>query len=155
MDALTLRLDAKKNTLRKNSRMKQCKDCKWWKRYIFAWWYRHPPKWFFGECDLWLHDRKPICLTPEKELYERKRWLFWAWWIPKLLLLALLLAGCVHVRHGEFEYWRLGEQQIGEALLTLPDGSELLLDGQKSELPKVEITLPATSITIGKKEVQP
>jgi hypothetical protein len=67
------------------------------------------------------------------------------------IVLALVLSGCVHVKQGDFEYWRLGDQQIGEALLTLPDGSELLLDGQKSELPKVEIT--ATSITIGGKEV--
>ena len=52
--------------------------------------------------------------------------LFWA---PKILLitLALLLGGCVHVK--------------------LPDGTEFLMDGQKSKLPKVEIT--ATSITIG------
>ncbi len=69
------------------------------------------------------------------------------------ILLCLLLGGCVHVKQGEFEYWRLGEQTIGEALLTLPDGSQLLLDGQKSELPKVEIT--ATSITIGRKKVLP
>lgn len=70
-----------------------------------------------------------------------------------VLLLALMLGGCVHVKQGDFEYWRFGEQQIGEALLTLPDGSELLLDGQKSELPGVEIT--ATSITIGGKKVGP
>ena len=70
-----------------------------------------------------------------------------------VLTLALLLGGCVHVRQGEFEYWRFGEQQIGGALLILPDGSELLLDGQKSELPTVEIT--ATSIIIGGKKVKP
>ena len=69
-----------------------------------------------------------------------------------LTLALLLLSGCVHVRQGDFEYWRFGEQQISEALLTLPDGSELLLDGQKSELPKVEIT--ATNITIGGKKVR-
>ncbi len=68
--------------------------------------------------------------------------------IAILIWLALLLGGCVHVKQDDFEYWRFGSQQIGSALLTLPDGSELLLDGQKSELPKVEIT--ATSITIGK-----
>ncbi len=70
-----------------------------------------------------------------------------------IIIGTLVLNGCVHVKQGEFEYWRFGSQQIGSALLTLPDGSELLLDGQKSELPKVEIT--ATSITIGGKEVKP
>lgn len=57
------------------------------------------------------------------------------------------------IRLGKFEYWRLGNQQIGEALLTLPDGSELLLEGQKSELPHVTIT--ATSIEIDGKQVNP
>jgi len=74
-----------------------------------------------------------------------------------LLILALILGGCVQFSHTDpqgnvVKYLRFGEQQIGEAILTLPDGSELLLDGQKSELPKVEIT--ATSITIGGKEVK-
>ena len=73
--------------------------------------------------------------------------------IDVIILFVFILSGCVHVRQGDFEYWRFGEQQIGEALLTLPDGSELLLEGQKSELPKVEIT--ATSITIGGKGVTP
>ncbi len=86
--------------------------------------------------------------------YEVKR-KWWKPWAPKILLitLALILCGCVHVKQGDFEYWRFGSQQIGSALLTLPDGSELLLDGQKSELPTVEIT--ATSITIGGKKVKP
>lgn len=90
--------------------------------------------------------------TGDCEYYERKWWRFWA---QKVLLitLALLIGGCVHVRHGEFEYWRFGNQQIGEALLTLPDGSELLLEGQKSELPRVIIT--ATSIEIDGKQVKP
>ncbi len=65
-----------------------------------------------------------------------------------------LLFGCVHVKLPDgTEYWRVGEQQIGEFLLTKPDGTEFLLDGQKSELPPVEIR--ATSITIGRKEVKP
>ena len=65
------------------------------------------------------------------------------------LLLALMLCGCVHVKDGKgLEYWRLGNQQIGEVLLTFPDGSELLLDGQKSELPPVKIT--TEGIFIGK-----
>lgn len=62
----------------------------------------------------------------------------------------LLLSGCVHVRYKDFEYLRIGNQQIGEALLTLPDGSELLLDGQKSNLPSVTITLPVGAFKIGK-----
>ncbi len=65
-----------------------------------------------------------------------------------LITLALLLGGCVHVKLPDgTEYWRVGEQQIGEVLLTMPDGTEFLMDGQKSKLPKVEIT--ATNITIG------
>ncbi len=75
-----------------------------------------------------------------------------------LIALALLLGGCVQFSHTDpqgnvTKYLRFGSQQIGSALLTLPDGSELLLDGQKSELPTVEIT--ATSITIGGKKVNP
>ena len=66
--------------------------------------------------------------------------------------IVIWLSGCVHVRHGDFEYWRLGDQQIGEALLTLPDGSELLLDGQKSEMPVIVVT-PA-GVMVGK-QVQP
>ena len=83
--------------------MKQCKDCKWWKFYAYAWFYVYPPKWFFRECALWLHDRKPICLTPEKEHYERKRWKLWA---PKVLLitLALLLGGCMSYRGEKTSY---------------------------------------------------
>ncbi len=74
-----------------------------------------------------------------------------------LLILALLLTGCgaeAHYRDGqgrEFHYKRTGPQQIGEVLFTLPDGAEFLMDGQKSELPRTEIT--ATSITIGGKAV--
>ncbi len=71
-----------------------------------------------------------------------------------LITLALLLGGCVHVKLPDgTEYWRVGEQQIGELLLTMPDGTEFLMDGQKSELTKVEIT--ATNITIGGKAVKP
>ncbi len=81
----------------------------------------------------------------------------WRWfkrcWGICILIILLTLTGCVHVRQGEFEYWRFGNQEVSEALLTLPDGSELLLEGQKSELPKVEIT--ATSIIIGGKKVGP
>ncbi len=87
------------------------------------------------------------------------RWLKWLklktkgqTWLILCLLMACLVGGCVRVILPDgTEYLRIGSQQIGEALLTLPDGSELLLDGQKSELPKVEIT--ATSITIGGKKV--
>ena len=88
-----------------------------------------------------------------KRALSRKWWKFRA---PKVLLitLALLLGGCVHVKMPDgTEYWRVGEQQIGEVLFTLPDGTEFLMDGQKSELPKVEIT--ATNITIGGKVVKP
>ena len=68
-----------------------------------------------------------------------------------LILLAVLTGGCVMVKQGDFEYWRFGDQHIGEALLTLPDGSELLLDGQRSELPHVMIS--PTGIEIGGKAV--
>ncbi len=132
--------------------MKRCKDCIWirssqhndYDGRIFrtcAMKHYNPTHWFneAGNCGQ----------------YRRKRRLWFAWWVPKVLLitLALLIGGCVHVKQDGFEYWRFGSQQIGSALLTLPDGSELLLDGQKSELPTVEIT--ATSITIGGKEVKP
>jgi len=121
--------------------MRRCKDC------------RHQNSLEidgFTDCSY-----KKICVKFDKNMYERKRRLWFAWWIPKVLLitLALLLGGCVHVKQDGFEYWRFGSQQIGSALLTLPDGSKLLLDGQKSALPTVEIT--ATSITIGGKERNP
>ncbi len=108
--------------------MKRCEDCKWDKISREGWTARG-----LYACYL--------CVNCGSTKY---------YWAAKVVIitLALLLGGCVHVKQDDFEYWRFGSQQIGSALLTLPDGSELLLDGQKSELPKVEIT--ATSITIGK-----
>ncbi len=74
--------------------------------------------------------------------------------IITIIACLLIVGGCVKFTHTDpqgniIEYIRIGNQQIGEALLTLPDGSELLLDGQKSELPTVVVT--ATSITVGGK----
>ncbi len=58
-----------------------------------------------------------------------------------LLLLALLLGGCVHVKMPDgTEYWRFGEQQIGEVLLTMPDGTEFLMERQKSTIPVLIVT---------------
>ena len=60
-----------------------------------------------------------------------------------IITLALLLNGCVHVKLPDgTEYWRLGEQQIGEVLFTLPDGTEFLMVRQKSTIP-VWIVTPA------------
>ncbi len=71
-----------------------------------------------------------------------------------MLAIALLLSGCVRVKLPDgTEYLRIGPQRIDGAIIKFPDGSELLLEGQKSELPPVEIT--ATSITIGGKKVNP
>ncbi len=120
--------------------MKQCKDCKWWRRYIWAWFYTYPPKWFFAECALWLHDRKPICLTPQKELYERKWWKLWA---PKLILiLALLLCGCSQTiatyKDGVATVKRtriLMTEDIGSFSYDATDGS-FTLDGYKSDMTK-------------------
>ncbi len=71
-----------------------------------------------------------------------------------LITLAVLLGGCVRITLPDgTEYMRVGPQQIGEALIRFPDGTELLLDGQKAEMPPVEVT--ATSITIGGKEKKP
>ncbi len=56
--------------------MKRCKDCKFWKWHIYAGYYTKKPNWFFGECSLWLHERKPACLSDLKELYARKWWKF-------------------------------------------------------------------------------
>ncbi len=89
----------------------------------------------------------------EEALVNKVTAILWLLVAIFVVLLCLLFCGCVHVKHGDFEYWRLGNQQIGEALLTLPDGSELLLESQKSELPRVTIT--ATSIEISGKEVKP
>ncbi len=71
-----------------------------------------------------------------------------------LTLALLLLAGCVRVKLPDgTEYLRIGPQRIDGAIIKFPDGSELLLEGQKSELPGVEIT--ATSIIIGDKKINP
>lgn len=58
-------------------RKNRCIDCKYWKFHIYAPYYVNKPKWFFRECALWLHQRKPACLSDEKELYKRKLWKFW------------------------------------------------------------------------------
>ena len=50
--------------------MKQCKGCKYWKFHFYADYYVYKPNWFFYECDLWLHNRKPICV--ESEFFEPK-----------------------------------------------------------------------------------
>ena len=112
--------------------MKRCKDCR----------------------DHGKH-RETICYPCRNEMgrsrpnYVRKRRLLFAWWIPKLLLLlAVLLGGCgVEVRYEDeqgrvFEYKRTGPQQIGEVLMELPDGSTFLMDGQKSLIPPIKVTLP-------------
>ena len=106
--------------------MKRCKDCKW---------------------ETLDGNRWPCrdCVGSDK--YRRKWWKFRA---PKVLLIALvlLLGGCgVDVSYKdelgrEFRYRRIGPQQIGEVLLEFPDGSTFLMDGQKSEMPPVKITLP-------------
>ena len=58
-----------------------------------------------------------------------------------LITLALLLAGCVHVKLPDgTEYWRVGEQQIGEVLFTMPDGTEFLMERQKSTIPVLIVT---------------
>ncbi len=70
-------------------------------------------------------------------------------WASKILLitLALLLGGCgVEAEYTDidgrvFKYKRTGSQQIGEVLLEFPDGSTFLMDGQKSVMPPVKITL--------------
>lgn len=86
------------------------------------------------------------------------------WRLPGFLLitLALLLGGCgVEARYTdemgrEFYYRRTGAQQIGEALLELPDGSTFLMDGQKSAMPPIKVTLPhGIIIESGGKEVNP
>ena len=73
-----------------------------------------------------------------------------------ILIAALLLSGCSMLEHTDKDgnttrYFRCGPQQIDEALLRLPDGSELLFGGQKAELPTVTVT--ATSITVGGEEM--
>jgi hypothetical protein len=71
-----------------------------------------------------------------------------------LTLLLLVLAGCVTMTYEDTEgniirYERFLEQEINEVLLTLPNGAEFLLEGQKSKLPHVTIT--STGIEIGGK----
>ncbi len=86
--------------------------------------------------------------------YVRKWWKFWA---PKVLLLtlALLLTGCVHVKLPDgTEYWRVGEQQIGEVLLTMPDGTEFLMERQRSTIPVLIVT--PTGFQLGEaQEIKP
>lgn len=132
--------------------MKRCKVCEWVRFYagptMSAEYYR--------TC-----DRRPKGSNGDGEckVYVRKWWKFWA---PKILLLALLLGGCgVEARYTddkgrEFYYRRTGAQQIGEALLELPDGSTFLMDGQKSVMPPIKVTLPhGIIIESGGKEVKP
>ena len=67
-----------------------------------------------------------------------------------LILIALMIGGCrqrVDITYTEpngacFEYHRRGPQQVGEVLVELPDGTQFLMDGQKSVQPPVTLTLP-------------
>lgn len=53
----------------------------------------------------------------------------------------LVLGGCVLVKLPDgTEYWRIGEQQIGEVLFTLPDGTKFLMERQKSTIPVLIVT---------------
>jgi len=73
-----------------------------------------------------------------------------------IILTCLLLAGCVSIKLPDgTEYFRFGPQQIDDCLITRPDGTEILFEGQKSELPTVTITLPVGAFKIGGDEVKP
>ncbi len=83
------------------------------------------------------HKRRYGMCPPETK--KRKR----LWCVPTILLitLALVLGGCVHVKLPDgTEYWRVGEQQIGEVLITMPDGTEFLMERQKSTIPVLIVT---------------
>ncbi len=75
-------------------------------------------------------------------------------------ILPLLLGGCgVEAEYTDkdgrvFKYKRTGSQQIGEVLLEFPDGSTFLMDGQKSVMSPVKITLP-NGIIIESGKVKP
>ena len=69
-----------------------------------------------------------------------------------LLLLAVVLSGCVKLTHTDpagniTEYIRIGEQQIDGMILTLPDGSEILFERQKSTIPVLIVT--PTGVQLG------
>ena len=72
-----------------------------------------------------------------------------------LIACLLIVGGCgVEAKYTDelgrtFEYRRFGPQQIGEVLIEFPDGTQFLMDGQKSELPTVTITLPVGAFEIG------
>ncbi len=105
--------------------------------------------------------KNTICTYYDKEAKQKTgNCPGWRWyrkcWVTWLIIAAVLIGGCAMLEHTDKDgnvtrYFRIGNQSIGEGMLTLPDGSELLFEGQKSELPKVEIT--ANSITIGGKAV--
>ncbi len=135
--------------------MKQCKDCVE---------YRHDGGNYY--CERRLHTLGQWGLIRAKKcaFYARKPWMGWLWLVALIIILtlALLLGGCgVDVSYKdelgrEFRYRRIGPQQIGEVLLELPDGSTFLMDGQKSEMPPVKITLPqGIIIESGGKAVKP
>ena len=120
--------------------MKRCKDCKYKRLYV---------------------SQAPCRDCTGFDKYTPKSFAGWLWIIALLLLtLALLLGGCgVEAKYTdefgrEFYYKRTGPQQIGEVLLELSDGSTFLMDGQKSEMPPVKITLP-NGIIIESGKVEP
>lgn len=76
---------------------KRCKDCKWWFNFL----------WIIQGCN---HENNWVpgfTCYETKVCYVRKWSLWWAWWIPKMLLitLALVLGGC------------------SQHVVTLPDGT--------------------------------
>ena len=80
-----------------------------------------------------------------------------------LILIAAMIGGChqrvdmIYTEPNGFtiEYRRRGPQQVGEVLIKLRDGTQFLMDGQKSVQPPVTLTLPYGFTVESGKAVRP
>lgn len=87
------------------SQMKRCRFCKWAFKYR-NWWCENAKVAWSQVNTPW--QRMHVNPAESCKEYARKRWLFFAWWVPKLILtIALLVGGC------------------SRTVLELPDGSKM------------------------------
>lgn len=106
---------------------------------------------------------KKICATDWMRMYSRKRRLWFAFWIPKVLLitLALILGGCSHTeatyKDGVATVKRtriLMTEDIGSFSYDATDGS-FTLDGYKSDMTQALRLIEKLTMKDEKKAVKP
>ena len=42
-----------------------------------------------------------------------------------LVMAVMVMSGCMHIRHGDSEYWRFGDLSVADLLIETPDGTHV------------------------------